>query len=203
MAYNTELLDFALDIVNKLNLNEYLYNFKIDNNMNPLGSYNRYKKLLKINLEKIKNEYENFDFGLKFILFHELAHIEQIKQINETNHYMNNILNDCMIKKTEKDIEIYQKYHDYYIHEHNATMRSFILLIETCSSKEEMNYIIIKLKEYLEDIYKNEAPIEIVEKLKNKHYIFDKELSNDEKIMYGLSNPDIKCFIKKYAIDNE
>ena len=55
----------------------------------------------------------------------------------------------------------------------------------------------------LEDIYKNEAPIEIVEKLKNKHYIFDKELSNDEKIMYGSSNPDITCFIKKYAIDNE
>ena len=45
-----EILDLVLKLINELELNNYLYNFKIDNNMEALGSYNRYKKILKIKL---------------------------------------------------------------------------------------------------------------------------------------------------------
>lgn len=197
------LLDLVLSLVDELELNDYFYNFKIDNDMTSLGSYNKYKKLLKLNLDKINKEYENNNFGIKFILFHEIAHIEQIKTIDETNHYMNNILKDCMKKNTEKELNDYYKYHDYYIHEHHATMRSFMLLIEKSESKEELDYIVKKLKEYLEDIYKQKSPLEKIEEIKNTKYSIVENISNDDKVMYGLKDSNINEFVKKYTIDNK
>lgn len=185
-----EILDLVLKLINELELNNYLYNFKIDNNMEALGSYNRYKKILKINLKKIKEEYENSDFGIKFILFHEIAHIEQLKQINETNHKMNKILKISMKKETEEDIKNYYKYHDFYIHEHNANMRAFQLLIDDAKSMKELEIVNDEYNKYINYIYKVSSPIEVMSKIKNIDINID--LEEQEKLMYGFPIKKLK-----------
>lgn len=105
MAFN--ILDLVLEYIDKLDLNDYFSNFKIDNDMNCLGSYNRFKGTLKLNIKKIKEEYDDEVFGIKLVLFHEIGHIIQLKQINETNHKMNELLKLSMKKETEEDIKNY------------------------------------------------------------------------------------------------
>ena len=164
MAFN--ILDLVLEYIDKLDLNDYFSNFKIDNDMNCLGSYNRFKGTLKLNIKKIKEEYDDEVFGMKLVLFHEIGHIIQLKQINETNHKMNELLKLSMKKETEEDIKNYNKYHDYYIHEHNANMIAYNLLIDDAKTIDELNKIVNHYDNYIKEIYKEASPIEVMKNLK-------------------------------------
>lgn len=190
MAFN--ILDLVLEYIDKLDLNDYFSNFKIDNDMNCLGSYNRFKATLKLNIKKIKEEYDDEVFGMKLVLFHEIGHIIQLKQINETNHKMNELLKLSMKKETEEDIKNYNKYHDYYIHEHNANMIAYNLLIDDAKTIYELNKIVNHYNNYIKEIYKEASPIEIMKKFKN--IILDIDITNSEKLMYGF--PIKKCLTK-------
>ena len=67
---------------------------------------------------------------------------------------------------------------DYYIHEHNANMIAYNLLIDDAKTIDELNKIVNHYDDYIKEIYKEASPIEVMKKFKN--IILDMDITNSE-----------------------
>lgn len=69
------------------------------------------------------------------ILFHEIEHIKQYENINKHVSFKNKIIKENFKNYMFKNYNLYNKNHDFYYHEYDALIKSFIKTLNVINNK--------------------------------------------------------------------